>query len=336
MTFMTGSRLMVIIPVAVILLVLSGCHDKPPKVNYAMGIFPDSVISLDGLNTQFDDYNMDIEASRISSTYPVVFSSNRQSSGGEFDLVHGIIWYIFGQTTGSFMLDSEMNADSFLERLVNTFNTGANEFGPYRFFNSRNGMEYMMAATATESNGLDIVYTSFTPVYTSATVINSPVPVTLFNSSFNDAYFSLSSSLDTGYFCSDRSGDFDIYMLSRPSGMNLDEWLLSEPAAPEAVDSVNSAYDDKCPFVRGRYMVFASEMPGGYGGFDLYYSVFRKGKWSAPVNLGSGINSAGNEYRPVLGTDIRFENKYLIFSSDRSGGKGGYDLYFTGLTFPKD
>jgi hypothetical protein len=333
---MTGSRLMAIIPVAIILLVLSGCHDKPLKVNYEMGIFPDSVISLDGLNTPFDDYNMDIEASRINSSHPVVFSSNRQSSGGEFDLTHGMIWYIFGQTTGSFTLDSEMNADAFLDRLVNTFNTGGDEFGPYRFFNSRNGMEYMVAATATEINGLDIVYTSFTPVYSPATVIDAPVPVTLLNSSFNDAYFSLSSSLDTGYFCSDRSGNFDIYMLRRPSVMNLDEWLMSEPASPDAVDSVNSVYDDKCPFVRGRYMVFASEMPGGYGGFDLYYSVFRKGKWSAPVNLGPGINSAANEYRPVLGTDIRFENKYLIFSSDRSGGKGGYDLYFTGLTLPKD
>jgi hypothetical protein len=45
-----------------------------------------------------------------------------------------------------------------------------------------------------------------------------------------------------------------------------------------------------------------------------------------PVNLGPDINSAANEYRPVLGVDLKFENHFLIFSSDRPGGKGGYDL----------
>ena len=81
-------------------------------------------------------------------------------------------------------------------------------------------------------------------------------------------------------------------------------------------------------------MVFASDMPGGSGGFDLYYSVFRNGKWSSPVNLGPEINSTANEYRPVLGIDLKYENRFLIFSSDRSGGKGGYDLYFTGISLP--
>ena len=55
----------------------------------------------------------------------------------------------------------------------------------------------------------------------------------------------------------------------------------------------------------------------GLGGFDLYYSVFRNGKWSSPVNMGPEINSPANEYRPVLGIDLKFENRFLIFSSDR-------------------
>jgi len=301
-----------------------------------MGIFPDSVMALEGLNTQYDDYNMDIEASRIYSSHPVVFSSNRQSAGGEFDLTHGMIWYFFGQTTGSFMLDAEMAGDTFLDGLISVFNTGGNEFGPYRFFNSSNGLEYMAAATETSGNGLDIVYTSYIPVYSSLPAIDAPVPATLFNSSFNDAYLCLTATLDTGYFCSDRGGDFDIYMTHRSAMLDLDEWFLSTSVTPVAVDGVNSIYDDKCPFVRGRYMLFASEMPGGFGGFDLYYSVFRNGIWSAPVNLGPDINSTANEYRPVLGIDLRYENRYLIFSSDRPGGKGGYDLYFTGLTLPEE
>jgi hypothetical protein len=82
-------------------------------------------------------------------------------------------------------------------------------------------------------------------------------------------------------------------------------------------------------------MVFASDRPGGMGGFDLYYSIYKNGKWDSPVNMGPHINTSSNEYRPVVGFHQDFTNKYIIFSSDRSGGKGGYDLYFTGYDFPE-
>lgn len=330
---MTSSRLF-FFAVLSILLLFTGCRDEPLAINYKLGIFPDSVMALEGLNTVHDDYNMDIEAGMINARLPVVFSSNRQSAGGEFDLTHGLIWYTFGQTTGSFQLESEIVRDLFLDRLTTAFNTSGNEFGPLRFFNSRNGLEYMAAATESDENGLEIVYTSYIPAFTNLPVVEPPVAATLFNSPSDDAYLSLGTTLDTAWFCSDRGGNFDIYMLTRPAGVSLDEWFTSPAMTPTLVDSINSAWDDKCPFVRGRYMVFASNMPGGMGGFDLYYSVFRNGKWSSPVNMGPGINSAANEYRPVLGKDLKFGNYFLIFSSDRPGGKGGYDLYFTGISMP--
>lgn len=316
------------------LLLFTGCHDEPLKINYELGIFPDSVMALDGLNTQFDDYNMDIEASRLESSLPVVFSSNRHSSGGEFNLVQGKIWFSFGQTTGIFNSYDEMTEDAFLERLTSAFNTGGDEFGPYRFFNGRNGLEYMTAASMTAGNGLDIVFTSYIPVFLTLPVVAAPAPAVAFNSPSDDAYLCLSTTLDTAYFCSDRGGSFDIYMMTRPAGSGTDEWFTSTSVLPTVVDSVYSTYDDKCPFIRGRHMVYASDMPGGLGGFDLYYSLFRDGKWSAPVNLGPEINTPANEYRPVLGIDLKYENRFLIFSSDRSGGKGGYDLYLTGVTLP--
>jgi hypothetical protein len=331
---MATRRLLHIIPGLIIAGLIAGCDDEPLKVKYEMGIFPDSVIAIEGINTQYDDYNTALEASTIDSYEPLVFSSNRNSAGGEFDLVHGVIWYSFGQTTGSFSFGGEMSPDPFLDELTSVFNTEANEFGPFRFFNSGNGREYMIAATEAEGTGLDIVFTSYIPVYSPLPVISDPVPATLFNSDFNDAYLSLSKTLDTAYFCSDRSGNFDIYMMKKTAATGLDEWFLSAPAIPVAVDSLCSGSQDKCPFVSGKYMVFTSDMPGGSGGFDLYLSVFSGGKWGSPVNLGPEINSSANEYRPVLGTDLYFENRYLIFSSDRSGGMGGYDLYFTGIDLP--
>jgi len=331
---MSNSRLTFLLTVFCIATALSGCREEPLKINYELGIFPDSVMALDGLNTSWDDYNMDIEASRITASRQVVFSSNRKSSGGEFDLVSGTVGYTFGQTTGYFNMYSDMTADSFVEGLLGVFNTGGNEFGPLRFFNGSNGLEYMAAATQTSANGLDIVYTSYIPVYSNPPAFEVPVPVNLLNSSSDDAYLSLGTTGDTAWFCSDRGGNFDIYTTVRPWQLDMDEWFTSEPVTPAVVDSINTGSDEKCPFVRGRYMLFASDMPGGYGGFDLYCSVFRNGKWSSPVNLGPDINTVTNEYRPVLGVDLQFENCFLIFSSDRPGGKGGYDLYLTGITLP--
>ena len=97
---------------------LQAASDEPLKINYEMGIFPDSVIALEGLNTPFDDYNMDIEASSLHSSLPLVFSSNRQSSGGEFDLTQGMIWYVFGQTTGLFQIGGEITNDAFIDKLI--------------------------------------------------------------------------------------------------------------------------------------------------------------------------------------------------------------------------
>ena len=76
----------------------------------------------------------------------------------------------------------------------------------------------------------------------------------------------------------------------------------------------------------GHALVFASDCPLGFGGRDLWYSEFIDGKWQYPRNMGSGINSEGDEQLPALWGD------FLIFSSDgRPDRRGGYDLYATRL-----
>jgi hypothetical protein len=154
------------------------------------------------------------------------------------------------------------------------------------------------------------------------------------NTAYNDAYICFNFGQDTAYFSSDKDGNFDIYYLNKPVDKDLSSWFDLDYTIPVKTDSINSAYDDKCPFIYKNIMVFASNRPGGLGGYDLYYSVLRNGKWSSPVNMGPRINTSSNEYRPILGIDNNFINKFLIFSSDRPGGKGGFDLYFTGVEFP--
>jgi outer membrane protein OmpA-like peptidoglycan-associated protein len=68
-------------------------------------------------------------------------------------------------------------------------------------------------------------------------------------------------------------------------------------------------------------LYFSSDMPGGFGGYDLYLSVRRDGSWSVPVNLGERVNSPGNDVFPSL-----FGGR-LYFSSAREGGYGMLDLY---------
>jgi len=105
-----------------------------------------------------------------------------------------------------------------------------------------------------------------------------------------------------------------------------------EPVTVIKEAALSSGSDDKCPYIQGNRMVFTSDRPGGFGGFDLYYSVFTDGNWSDPVNFGDKINTPYNEYRPIVKTfDFEFTNDMMIFSSDRPGGLGGFDLYYVGI-----
>lgn len=74
----------------------------------------------------------------------------------------------------------------------------------------------------------------------------------------------------------------------------------------------------------GKVLYFASDMPGGYGGSDIYFSVNSNGHWSKPFNLGPKVNSSGNELFPFISND-----GVLYFSSNGLGGLGGLDIYFS-------
>ncbi|MBN2746493.1 MAG: tetratricopeptide repeat protein [Bacteroidales bacterium] len=70
-------------------------------------------------------------------------------------------------------------------------------------------------------------------------------------------------------------------------------------------------------------LYFASDMPGSFGGMDIWYSILTDGKWQKPTNLGDRINTVGNELTPALRTD----KPLLYFSSDWHQGFGGYDIF---------
>jgi len=74
----------------------------------------------------------------------------------------------------------------------------------------------------------------------------------------------------------------------------------------------------------GKYLIFASDLAGGFGGKDLWYTTYNKktDTWATPKNMGPEINTKGNELFPSFAL-----NGDLIYSSDGLKGMGGLDLF---------
>lgn len=72
----------------------------------------------------------------------------------------------------------------------------------------------------------------------------------------------------------------------------------------------------------GLTLYFSSDMPGGMGGMDIYYSRKSGTSWGTPVNLGSKVNTSGNEVYPFINA-----KDVLYFSSDGLAGMGGLDIF---------
>jgi len=99
------------------------------------------------------------------------------------------------------------------------------------------------------------------------------------------------------------------------------------PAVP--VPELNSGYRDTRSAIRndGLEIFLTSSRPGGVGALDLWDStrLSTLDPWSTPVNLGLSINTSFNEGAPALSCD----GTTLYFYSNRPGGLGMNDLYFT-------
>lgn len=72
----------------------------------------------------------------------------------------------------------------------------------------------------------------------------------------------------------------------------------------------------------GKWFFFISDMPGGYGGTDIYACKDMGGQWGEPRNLGPGVNTGGNELFPFMAADGT-----LYFASNGLPGLGGLDIF---------
>lgn len=94
------------------------------------------------------------------------------------------------------------------------------------------------------------------------------------------------------------------------------------------VGNINSSDEDQSPCVvgGGSVLLFTSDRPGGYGGYDIYFSVKKSdGTWGPPTNLGPRINSKANERSVSASPDGM--TLYISSGRDAMGGGGDLDLY---------
>ncbi len=125
----------------------------------------------------------------------------------------------------------------------------------------------------------------------------------------------------------DSYGGYDIYV----SQYKNDRW--SDPI--NAGKNINSKFNEVSPFLTsdGTALYFSSDRIESLGGYDIFLSnrssVKSKG-YKLAENLGSPINSPGDDLHfRVDANGIR-----STFCSNRSGGKGGLDIYMTYLNVP--
>ena len=154
------------------------------------------------------------------------------------------------------------------------------------------------------------------------------LPNELSNVSFTDGSF-------------EKNGDF--YFAKKQDGVNyklvktrlfIDSSFAenSKPSFKLKMDSIKPVfieddYNYRNPFVfnsdERKYLLFSSNQPGGFGNMDLWYSENKNGIWEKPGNLGSKINSPGDEVGPFYDS---LTNRFY-FSSNWHYGLGGFDLF---------
>ena len=98
-----------------------------------------------------------------------------------------------------------------------------------------------------------------------------------------------------------------------------DKWSNSKP-----LPFNNKEYDVRNPSISkdGKTLYFSSNMPGGFGGEDIWKVAVNGNEYGTPENLGAKVNTEANESFPFITDD-----NILFFSSNGKQGFGGYDVF---------
>lgn len=342
-----------------VVLVASGCSSwLPHRERMSPPVPPVVPIPIAGINTPFDDFNS-ADMSRVYDD-AIVFSTNRGSQGKNLDLYIAIVRMTgSGDTVRPTVIgDVKPYAPALM--------SDADERGPIELapdhapLGSRR--RFVFASNrAGGRGGLDLYADEFlwdNPKYLG----DNPAPppagfraLAALNTPGDDAYLTYSPLPNQLLLASNEEAGapLDIYAATWDPRDTID----SVPAKREVIRELSSDADDTAPFVyftdearENGEIIFASSRPGGLGEHDLYCARFTDPRsdaeradedkraairgttsdprtWSKPVLLRE-LSSPRDEYRPIVFEKLG--TRYVVFSSTREGGQGGYDLYIVG------
>jgi peptidoglycan-associated lipoprotein len=269
---------------------------------------PYEVSNQKTINSADDDYSPSFSSKNSDQLF---FASTRKGSAGKDHenwtgaFFSDIYQSVYKNT--SWENPSNVDGSGFL-------NSEANEGTP--FFNSKFSTVYF---TRCEKSPENKVYCQIMESDRQGKRWTKPVTV-LKDGSSNTGHPCLSKDELVIYFVSDRKGGYggkDIWMALR-TGRN-------KPFGP-AVNLgkvINTAGDEMFPdLIHDSLLYFSSNGHPGFGGLDLFKAIKQDSTWSKPTNLLPPLNSVGDDFSIIFKNDNEG-----YFSSNRTGGKGGDDIY---------
>ncbi len=150
----------------------------------------------------------------------------------------------------------------------------------------------------------------------------TPAHFAISSAKANEQYGTYSDDGWSIYFMRDndsRANGFDIMYSSMQSKLQKDYM------AATMIPTVNSKFNDGPIYLHidGETMYIASEGHESIGGYDIFVSKKVGGQWTKPVNMGYPINTPYDDFFFASTAN----GKFAYISSNRAGGKGGYDIY---------
>jgi hypothetical protein len=302
-----------------LLLSLYACEEESVTLNS----FPTIAGNIDAINTSYNEYNETFGG--FSYDYiSFIYSSDEDSDGDNLDFKNIYLGFYHNPDILNFTINDE--GFSYFDSALVNINSSYMESDAYLTYDNYYTSDVFVFTSNKEDNS-DIFYSIGNYSLTSW---SEPVSLEKMNTENNEADFIAYSS--GVIFTSNESGNYNIYKIDVDLTQTFKEWIeLDEDILKENFDILNSDFDDICPNVNGNYIIFASNREGGYGGYDLYYSHYENGDWTPPVNFGADINSEYDEINPKTIYYRNYKNDLMFFSSDRTGGKGGFDIYYAGI-----
>lgn len=200
----------------------------------------------------------------------------------------------------------------FIDNMGASINTGGPDFNPF-FVHGEDELTYNRGVL-TESGkwAYNILSASGKDMFA------DPQLSTLSNDEYAVLY--LTGNEDYALLHNPGKGKGDIFESFR----NSDDTWTKPKTLGKAVN--HRKWDERSAYLspEGDILYFSSNRPGGYGGYDIYYTTRDyRGKWSKPMNIGAAINSAYDDH--IL--YVSASGNSLYFASQGHESIGGFDIF---------